>query len=441
MNTRLRTPFVLLAALAAGAAQAHFMWASLSPNPRNPSVRFEFAEAPGESVIPRFSDRGPAVKGVGPFTLKAQDDVLVGGLEAPVKVAGASLDYGILDRKEMNRGVFMLYYYAKAAADPASSQTSIGLPLEMSATDAGGTLTVRVTQGGAPAAGAEVVATLPGEAKPFTGKTDAEGRLALPRLVGLGAVAVRAGVAEEAKGEFEGKPFTMVRRYTTLTLANSGAAAAKADPEAYAMLEKAANTRSNMPADLAGIKGTLVVKTPEGKTLRSPFDYTMGSPLDIDADGWPRVETVAAAELVTSLFEHRRATEFARADGRNPLTFGEENGPNGRRILLHDRMNSSYLVRGDEITEVDRVMGGTRLVLTILENARTADGKTLPRRFDGKLYDLKGSLLKTYSYYDEYVLVDGAWLPKLRRVTTLEKGKTTTRETRFEGLSLTRREE
>ena len=40
--------------------------------------------------------------------------------------------------------------------------------------------------------GADVVATLPGEMKPFAGKTDAEGRLALPKLVGLGAVAIRA---------------------------------------------------------------------------------------------------------------------------------------------------------------------------------------------------------------------------------------------------------
>lgn len=440
MNRTLRIPFVLLAAVAVSAAQAHFMWATLSPNPRAPSVRFQFAEVPDESVVKEFSGKGPGVRAIladaKPLTLKPLGDTLVGEVPAATTVAGANLDYGVIARE----GEFMLVYHAKAAATPEASQASLGLPLEMFAqVGPDGTLWVRVLRDGKPAVGAEVVADLPGVTEEFKGKADAEGRLALPKALGLGATALRAGVTESAAGTFEGKAYKSLHRYTTLTLANLGAAAPKADPAAYAMLEKASNMRASMPNDVASISGTLVVRTPEGKTLRSPFDYSAGSPLAVEADGWPRAETIAAAELVTSMLEHRGGGDFARGDGRNPMTFGEDT-PQGRRIFLHDRMNSSYLVKGDEITEVDRVMGTTRLVLTIHENLRTPSGKTLPQRFDGKLYDLKGTLLKTYSWYDEFQNVEGVWLPKLRRVTTTEKGKSTTRETRFEGLKLAWRE-
>ncbi len=396
-------------------------------------VRFQFAETPDALPLEAFAGKGTEVRALladdKPLALAPNGDVLMGEIGTSVAVAGASLDYGVVDRG----GAFMLVYHAKAAATPGASQGSLGLPMEMFAearTD--GTLSIRVLCDGRPAAGADIVAYVPGTREEFKGKADGEGRCALPKVLGLGTIGVRAGVTEAAKGAFEGKAYASLHRYTTLTLASAGAAAPKADPAAYALLERATSARASLPVDLASVSGTLTVRTPEGKTLRAPFET--GDPLSIETDGWPRTETLAVAELVSGLFE-RRGGDFARGDGRNPVSFDED-----RRVLLHDQADTSYVVKGDEIAETARTVGKTRVVTKALESVRTPEGKVLPRRVEIRTYDLKGFLLKAAVFVDEYALVDGAWLPKLRKVITTAKGKTVTRETRFEALKLKRRE-
>jgi hypothetical protein len=47
--------------------------------------------------------------------------------------------------------------------------------------------------------------------------------------------------------------------------------------------------------------------------------------------------------LAFSIIAHRRGGDFAKGDGRHPITFGEDyNSPAGRRVVLNDSMKSSY---------------------------------------------------------------------------------------------------
>lgn len=119
-----------------------------------------------------------------------------------------------------------------------------------------------------------------------------------------------------------------------------------------------------------------------------------------------------------NLVGHRRGGDFAQGDGRNPLSFdkGPENNF-GRLINLNDRMQSSYRVRDNKVTEVTRVAGNTRFTISVMETLEADPGKYLANHFTVAYRDAKTNALKMFEgYRDSYGQVDGVWLPVGRYV-------------------------
>ena len=97
----------------------------------------------------------------------------------------------------------------------------------------------------------------------------------------------------------------------------------------------------------------------------------------------------------------------------------------GRKVYLGDRLESSYRIRDNQILEINRQMGDTRLLITVIENQFTPKGRHLPRHFLVTLFDMESGTLKSASAYtDEYIEMDGNFLPKRRQITSTRKGRT-----------------
>lgn len=208
----------ILAALAVPvAAQAHFLWAIAVPETK--SFVVQFAEAPGDSVIPKLAGKGDAIRGWtrkgATLTLTPDGDGLKGSLNRGA--AGIALDYGVLDKTAEGRGKFWLKYFAKAAASVSSSQRKVGLPLEVSVKEDAGNLVVYVTKDGKPASLADVVVRSQGVEKPFEGKTNAQGNLTLPGGTAF-PVAIRTVVATNTPGKQGEASYDLVREYSSLTI-------------------------------------------------------------------------------------------------------------------------------------------------------------------------------------------------------------------------------
>lgn len=109
----------------------------------------------------------------------------------------------------------------------------------------------------------------------------------------------------------------------------------------------------------------------------------------------------------------------------------------GRLVHLGDRFESSYRIRDNQIFEINRQMGDTRLVITVIENQFTPKGRHLPRHFMVTLFDLETGVLKSASAYtDEYVEKEGNFLPKRRQIASTRKDGTQNLDIAIEEIEL-----
>lgn len=132
-------------------------------------------------------------------------------------------------------------------------------------------------------------------------------------------------------------------------------------------------------------------------------------------------------ETVRSMIFHRMPPRRRdRTQPQKPLRLGiPDSHWLGRKVYLGDRYESSYRIRDNQILEINRQMGDTRLVITVIENQFTPKGRHLPRHFLVTLFDMETGALKSASAYtDEYVEMEGNFLPKRRQITSTRKGRT-----------------
>jgi hypothetical protein len=205
-----------LAALVATAltpcvAHAHFIWATIEGG----QVRFALLENPSQKPDARF---GKYVAG-----LKSQlmlGDVTDGArlctLPAGKKVALAESVVGVKNRDGVD---YLLLYHARAATSLDAARESSSAPFEVLASRIGSELVVSVRQDGWPVPQAEVVLHLPGSEAARAATTDLAGETRFPfqgsKVAGF--VGLRARVVEEKPGSAEGKKYTEIHHWTTLT--------------------------------------------------------------------------------------------------------------------------------------------------------------------------------------------------------------------------------
>jgi YHS domain-containing protein len=218
---------VVVTSLWSNTALAHFLWLeSVKPGASGPAVRMYFSETaqPDDpSLLDRLGDVRAFFRSIDgkpqPLPLRRADDALVATeIGNDPSVIALSHTYGVMTRGDET---FLLQYHAKAyrATRPADWQrfgTVKELPLEIMPRLDGQRMELTVLWHGKPLAGAEVVVSGPGITS-IKEASDGEGRVAFA-LGTPGVYSARARHFESAEGSGDGKKYSSVRHYSTLTV-------------------------------------------------------------------------------------------------------------------------------------------------------------------------------------------------------------------------------
>ncbi len=114
-----------------------------------------------------------------------------------------------------------------------------------------------------------------------------------------------------------------------------------------------------------------------------------------------------------SLVQHRLAD--TAADENVEYVAESQPHPLGRmiRFIGDEKMQSSYRVRDNMVTEVNRVMGDLRFSIDVLDVQRDAAGKYLPRVFTVNFWNkTSGALQRTETHVNHWLAVGDYELPR-----------------------------
>jgi hypothetical protein len=417
---------VVLAALEAAQAQAHFLFIRILPPAevgRAAEVYFsELAEAGDPRFIGKVAHTQLWVQTkpgqVQPLQVHKAADRLRAFLPASGSVVVSGVcEYGVLSRKTP----FLLRYYPKAVAGSPEELNRM-LPrkearLEIMMTVDGDRLQLIALCEGKPLPGA-VFHTVAADLSNEQLTAGPDGRVAWkPPAPGRYSVYTRQTTKQA--GEAGGKRYEEVREFATLAftwpLETTGA-----DPKAVALFQEALAARAQwkgFPGFTAHIAGKV-----DGRAFTGE--------VTVNADGTVQLNTGEEVvwkwvqDQLESIVLHRGAAQ-GESSGDEPkpvLRFADQEGdhPLGRLVIFEGgHFASSYRIKDRQLTVVNRHLGRNHMTITVLDNDRNPDGHFLPRTYTVQYWDAAtGALRRTETVQERWQRV-GAWdLPALHTVTT-----------------------
>ncbi len=202
----------------------------------------------------------------------------------------------------------------------------------------------------------------------------------------------------------------------------------KPDPVAYDLLKEAHDARQVWPVDFSGFNAEVVFND-NGKVIVGKLSYEQKSGVVLNVGEIDPESKTWLVNQLNSLLSHRRGGDFAKRDGANPITFGDDDkSPIGRLVILNDALKSSYRVRDGKVVDVTRTIAGERFTISVLETTPVENGKYLPHHFTVTYFDAKtGALKRTESFSDTHSKVSDIWFPTQRRVIRADNGVITAR--------------
>lgn len=202
---------------------------------------------------------------------------------------------------------------------------------------------------------------------------------------------------------------------------------AGADKEAWLLLKAAHDSRQAFPDSFKGFDANLSF-IDDGKKVDGKLEYRSGKDAKIELDGLSKEQSEWLQDKLLSMIGHRRGGDFAKRDGRNPITFGKNEPENnfGKLLVLNDKLNSSYRVKDNKVMEVTRCPGDVRFTISVIETRVADPGKYLANHFAVSYRDKKTNALSAVeAFRDSYKQIDGVWLPAKRTVISITPEKTT----------------
>ncbi|MDX1931893.1 MAG: hypothetical protein SFU56_04745 [Capsulimonadales bacterium] len=201
-----------------GTASAHFIWAIVE----NRQVRFALQEnvaEPPSAKFEKYVANLTVQSGGKPLTLgSAKEGARYATLPDGQETAVGEAVVGI---KEREGETYLLVYHARGAASLAAAGGSSGSYAELTARADRNDMTVTLRQETWPVPDAEIWVQWPGEETPRSYRTDLKGEARLPMgsdaATRGGYIGLRALVKETRAGETEGKRYTAVHHWATLT--------------------------------------------------------------------------------------------------------------------------------------------------------------------------------------------------------------------------------
>ena len=129
-------------------------------------------------------------------------------------------------------------------------------------------------------------------------------------------------------------------------------------------------------------------------------------------------------DQLDSLVMHRIVQPSSEsADVHQPrLRFADDNDdhPLGRLLAVDgDQMGSSYRIKDQQITVVNRRMGKQNMTITVLDNDKNSDGRFLPHSYVVNYWDAASEKLNRVETFQERSQRVGSWdLPVMRSIVT-----------------------
>jgi hypothetical protein len=203
------------------------------------------------------------------------------------------------------------------------------------------------------------------------------------------------------------------------------------DPQARALLRRAFEKTYRWPAGFGGFRAELVC-VQAGLTAKGRVEVKSPREVSVDCDN--EVLKEWAQGQISMMAVHRGPRSFEESDGKYVLTLGEDDGhPMGRLLKIHgDGMNSRYRVLDDRLTQINRGMERMKFTINVEDSLTTQDGRYLTTRYVVYYFNpADGGLKNAESFADRHAVVNGLYLPGVRRISSVEEGELITRELRF----------
>lgn len=222
-------------------------------------------------------------------------------------------------------------------------------------------------------------------------------------------------------GEVGGQRYEEIRQFATLWL-TWPLVRDQPDQKAVQLFEEAVGTRAqwrDFPGFRAEIAGSIDGREFSGSvTVRADGSVELTS--DDDAtSSWPEHQ-------LESIAMHRAAPKRSSGNASPRLWFGDEDEshPQGRLLIFDGgRFASSYRVKDRQITVVNRAMGDENMTITVLDNQVNAEGSFLPRSYTVQYWDdVAGKLLRSEAVNDRWQRVGDFDLPVEHAVTYSSDG-------------------
>ena len=157
-----------------------------------------------------------------------------------------------------------------------------------------------------------------------------------------------------------------------------------------------------------------------------------GGEVDLELD--EGVVKTWVLDQIQSLAMHRLPTSHS-SGSRPVLRFADDDRthPLGRLVVFEGgQFASSYRIAGDQITVVNRNLGGQNMTITVLENSKNAEGKQLPQSYTVQYWNARdGSLDESQSFVNRWTRVGSFDLPASLVVTAASKSGLTVRSIEF----------
>jgi len=401
-------------------ADAHFLFVQVGPH----------AEA-GRSVEVFFSERATAgdpqfVAKIAHTELWLQDEP---GRFAPLTVnLGADrlraylpssksvsvtgrCEYGVLKRDKS----FLLRYYPKAVSgNPAEIERlerHREIPLEIMPVFGRDSITLTVLRDGKPLSNA-VLTTIDSDLSNEEFTTDAAGR-ATWKVAAPGQYAVYVKHVVPQSGTRNDQPYAEIREFATLAfdwpLDNS-----RVDAEAVTLFERAIAARAtwnNFPGFTARVSVFLDGRRSEGALTVKPDG-------EVSFDATPKLEDERSRDWLSdqlhSMVIHRVPASGIAAKPVLSFADTEADHPLGRLLTFHGgRFASTYRIRDNEITVVNRSLGGENMSLQMLNSERNADQKILPLAYQVTYRDAStGAIARIETYRHRWQRIGPYDLPE-----------------------------
>ena len=443
-----RLVLTTLAALFSGGfaatAHAHFLFIQIGPHAeagRSAEVFFsESATAGDPKFVAKIAHtelwRQDEPGKFTPLTVHRGTDRLRAYLPsgAAVSVIGRC-EYGVLKRDKS----FLLRYYPKAVSGPPDDLAKLtrheAIPLEIMPAFSKDSVTLTVLKDGKPVAGA-VVTTVDADLQNEELKTDGDGR-ATWKLPAAGPYAVYVKHVVPQAGTRNGEAYDEIREFATLGF-DWPVDDSRVDAEAVAMFERAIAARAAW-TDFKGLSAYVSVYL-DGRRHAGEVSVTADG--DVSFGGEPKLEDEAAREWIRdqlhSMVIHRVPSSGIRS--KPVLSFSDKNAehPLGRLLTFHGgRFASTYRVRDDEITVVNRNLGRESMSLQMLDSERNAEGKVLPRAYQVQYRDAAtGAITRVETFRNRWQRVGKLDLPESLTQTISSAGGISVRSMKLQAVKL-----